>query len=118
MTKSIKLIKSHLTQDDLRDKKVKYVNTLYCKSIKQEGNFLLCETADTCRKEIDKSLILAIVKVKNCFKTVEIESDEITMIALFKGRVYRFASDLEYKALTGLFPSTNLSLTSTSNRAG
>lgn len=106
MSKSIKLIKSHLTQEHLHDKEVEYVNTIYCKTITHTGAFLLCEPSDTNEKHLDKSIILAIVKVKDLFKSVKVHSEDITMVALYHGDVYRFATEFDFHMLSGLFPLT------------
>lgn len=103
MTRTLKLVKTNLTQDYLKGCPIKYLTTISCSRMIEKGRYLLAEVDSKKSKDLTKTLLVATMKIRDEFKTVLLDTDDETHIVLFKGKVYKLVDDLEYEALSELF---------------
>lgn len=103
MSRTLKLVKTNLTQDYLKGCNIKYLTTITCCRVVDKGQYLLAEIDQKKSEDLSKTLLLATMKLRDKFKTVLLDTEEDTHIVLFRGKVYKLVDDLEYEALSDLF---------------
>lgn len=112
MQKFLYLVKSNITEARLRGFDTRHLATINFHSMHQDGVHTVFELTDVLNNNPDKLLFLTVIEVAASFVETRIDSKEKFVVVLYKGDVYKFANELQYKALTGLSPSPRPTLRS------
>lgn len=112
MQKFLYLVKSDLTEQHLSNYDTVHLATINFHSVRQDGIFTVFELTDVLNHNPDKMLFITVVEAAASFIGTRIDTDAKTVVVLYKGDVYKFANELQYKALSGLFASTRTTLRS------